>query len=55
LVFIGGASVLSTALGLTLGQRLGVVAEERAALFAGIVLVLTGIAFAAIKLFHLGI
>lgn len=54
LVFIGAASVLSTTLGLALGKRLGLVAEERAALLAGIVLVLTGIAFAAIKFFHVG-
>ncbi len=54
LVFIGGASVLSTTLGLALGKKLGTVAEERAALSAGIVLVLTGIAFAALKFFHVG-
>jgi putative Mn2+ efflux pump MntP len=53
-VFIGIASVISTTLGLALGKRLGVVAEERAALWAGIVLVLTGLAFAALKYFHLG-
>jgi putative Mn2+ efflux pump MntP len=55
LPFIGAASVLSTTLGLALGKRLGLVAEERAALFAGIVLVVTGLAFAAIKFFHVGI
>jgi putative Mn2+ efflux pump MntP len=55
LVFIGAASVLSTTLGLALGKRMGMLAEERAALWAGIVLVLTGVAFAAIKFFHLGI
>lgn len=55
LVFIGAASVLSTVLGLTLGKRLGVIAEERAALSAGIVLVLTGLAFAALKFFHVGL
>jgi manganese efflux pump family protein len=54
LVCIGVASVLSTTLGLALGKRLGVVAEERAALWAGIVLVLTGLAFAALKFFHVG-
>jgi putative Mn2+ efflux pump MntP len=54
LVFIGVASVLSTTLGLALGKKLGTVAEERAALSAGIVLVLTGIAFAALKFFHVG-
>ena len=55
LVFIGAASVLSTSLGLALGKRLGMVAEERAALSAGVVLVLTGLTFAAIKFFHLSI
>ena len=54
LVFIGVASVLSTTLGLMLGKRLGIVAEEQAALWAGIVLVLTGLAFAALKFFHIG-
>jgi len=54
LAFIGAASVLSTTLGLALGRRLGVIAEERAALAAGIVLVLTGVAFAALKFFHVG-
>ena len=53
-VFIAVASVLSTTLGLALGKRLGVVAEERAALWAGIVLVLTGLAFAGLKYFHVG-
>jgi putative Mn2+ efflux pump MntP len=55
LVFIGVASVLSTTLGLALGKRLGAVAEERAALSAGVVLVVTGVAFAALKFFHVGI
>ena len=54
LVFIGVASLLSTTLGLALGKRLGIVAEEQAALWAGIVLIVTGIAFAALKLFHVG-
>jgi len=54
LVFIGVASVLSTTLGLALGKRLGIVAEERAALWAGVVLIVTGIAFAALKHFHVG-
>ncbi|MEO7039045.1 MAG: manganese efflux pump [Candidatus Elarobacter sp.] len=54
LVFIGVASVLSTTLGLTLGKRLGIVAEETAALWAGVVLVLTGLAFAGLKYFHVG-
>jgi putative Mn2+ efflux pump MntP len=54
LVFIGITSVISTTLGLMLGKRLGVVAEETAALWAGIVLVLTGLAFAGLKYFHIG-
>jgi hypothetical protein len=33
---------------------MGMLAEERAALWAGIVLVLTGVAFAATKFFHVG-
>ena len=55
LVFIGVASVLSTTLGLALGRRLGMVAEEQAALWAGVVLILTGISFAALKFFHVGV
>ncbi len=54
LVFIGVASLLSTTLGLALGKRLGTVAEEQAALWAGIVLILTGLSFAALKYFHVG-
>jgi putative Mn2+ efflux pump MntP len=52
LVFIGFASVAATTLGLALGQRLGAVVEERAAMLAGIVLVLTGVAFAGLKYFN---
>jgi manganese efflux pump family protein len=55
LVFIGVASLLSTTLGLALGKRLGIVAEETAALWAGIVLVLTGLAFAALKFTNVGV
>jgi len=47
-------SVASTALGLSLGRALGRRAEEGAELWAGIVLGLTGIAFAALKYFHVG-
>jgi putative Mn2+ efflux pump MntP len=54
LVFIGAASLLSTTLGLALGKRLGLVAEARAALWSGIILVLTGLAFAALKFFQIG-
>jgi putative Mn2+ efflux pump MntP len=55
LCFIGTASVLATTLGLALGRQLGAIAEERAALWAGIVLVLTGVTFAGLKYFELGI
>ena len=45
----------STTLGLLLGKRLGDRSpRRRAALSAGIVLVLTGLAFAALKYFHVG-
>lgn len=55
LIFIGVASVLSTTLGLALGKRLGTVAEQGAALWAGVVLVITGLAFAGLKYFHVGV
>ena len=54
LIVIACTSVVSTTLGLALGKRLGIVAEEYAALAAGIVLVLTGCAFAALKYFQVG-
>ncbi|MBV8369589.1 MAG: manganese efflux pump [Candidatus Eremiobacteraeota bacterium] len=54
LACIALASLLSTALGLALGRRLGIAVEERAALWAGVVLVLTGFTFAALKLFDVG-
>jgi putative Mn2+ efflux pump MntP len=54
LVFIGITSAVSTTLGLALGKRLGQIAEERAALWAGIVLIFTGLAFAALKFFNIG-
>jgi putative Mn2+ efflux pump MntP len=47
-------SICATVLGLTTGRMLGRRVEERAELFAGIVLVLTGIAFILAKVFHLG-
>ncbi len=53
-VFIGVTSVLATTLGILLGKRLGMIAEEYAALAAGVVLILTGLAFAALKYFHVG-
>jgi putative Mn2+ efflux pump MntP len=55
IVFIFAASVLATTLGLALGKRLGAAFEERAALGAGIILVLTGLAFAGLKFFHVGV
>lgn len=54
LICIAFTSVISTTLGLALGKRLGLIAEEFAALAAGVVLVLTGLAFAALKYFHIG-
>jgi putative Mn2+ efflux pump MntP len=55
LACIFAASVVSTTLGLTLGKRLGAAAEGSAALWAGIVLVLTGLTFAALKLWNIGV
>jgi putative Mn2+ efflux pump MntP len=52
LACIAVASVLSTTLGLTLGNVLGAKMEERAAMSAGIILVLTGIVFAALTYFR---
>lgn len=54
LVCIGAASILSTTLGLALGKALGQRAEEAAAIWAGIILIATGIGFAALKYFHVG-
>lgn len=51
---IFGVSVLSTVLGLTFGRFLGRRVEEGAELWAGIVLVLTGIGFILAKVFHFG-
>ncbi|HEY8321484.1 MAG TPA: manganese efflux pump [Candidatus Baltobacteraceae bacterium] len=50
LAVIGAVSVAATILGLTLGRALGRRAEEGAELWAGIVLLLTGIAFILLKL-----
>lgn len=49
LIAIGCASLLSTFAGILLGRRLGSHAEERAELFAGIVLALTGLTLAVVK------
>ena len=54
LATIGAVSVGATALGLTLGRALGRRVEERAELFAGIVLALTGTAFTLLKVLHVG-
>jgi len=51
---IAVASVASTFSGLAFGRRLGARVEERAGLFAGIVLIATGIAFALMKVFKVG-
>ena len=53
MIFIGVASITATTAGLTLGKRLGARAEAGSARWAGIVLVLTGLAFAAAKFFHI--
>jgi putative Mn2+ efflux pump MntP len=50
LVTIAIVAASSTALGLTLGRVLGVRAEESAGRWAGIILLLTGLGFAALKL-----
>jgi manganese efflux pump family protein len=47
-------SICSTALGLTLGNRVGRYAEEKAAFLGGLLLLLTGVAFAALKALHIG-
>ena len=51
LLAIAFASVISTTLGLTFGRILGTRAEEAAGVWAGIVLIVTGLAFAAEKYF----
>lgn len=52
--FIFAASVAATSFGLALGKRLGAAFEATAALWAGIILVFTGLAFAGLKFFHIG-
>jgi manganese efflux pump family protein len=51
---IFGVSVAATTLGLALGRRLGSIIEDRAELLAGILLTLTGVAFALFKALHIG-
>ena len=50
-ICIACTSVLSTTLGLTVGAMLGARAEAAASLWAGIILTLTGLAFAGLKYF----
>jgi putative Mn2+ efflux pump MntP len=54
LVVIAIVSVCATTLGLALGARLGTFAERYAAFLGGLLLLLTGVAFAALKALHLG-
>lgn len=51
LACIGIVAAASTTLGLTLGRVLGARAEASAATWGGIILILTGLAFATLKLF----
>jgi putative Mn2+ efflux pump MntP len=53
LIAIAAASVAATTAGLTFGRRLGARVEESAEIWAGIVLIATGLLFAALKYFHL--
>jgi putative Mn2+ efflux pump MntP len=54
LAAVAFVSVLATASGLALGRRLGARVEERAALAGGVVLILTGLTFAALKYYNVG-
>ncbi|MBV8149557.1 MAG: manganese efflux pump [Candidatus Eremiobacteraeota bacterium] len=54
LAFIGIVSIAATALGLTLGRLVGARAEQRAAFLGGLLLILTGVTFIALKALHLG-
>jgi putative Mn2+ efflux pump MntP len=54
LIVIAIASIVSTTLGLTVGSRLGRYAERNAAFVGGLLLLLTGIAFAVLKALHAG-
>ncbi len=51
LVCIGVVAATSTTLGLSIGRVLGARAEASAALWAGIILICTGVLFAALKFF----
>lgn len=52
LVVIGTVSIAATTCGLTLGRALGRRIEEQAELAAGVILALTGVAFALLKAFN---
>jgi putative Mn2+ efflux pump MntP len=54
LVTIGVVSLCATAAGLTLGARLGGFAERYAAFLGGLLLTLTGLTFAVLKILHVG-
>ncbi len=54
LAVIGVVSVSATTIGLALGQRLGTFAERYAAFIGGLLLFITGVAFAVLKALHLG-
>jgi putative Mn2+ efflux pump MntP len=54
IVCIAAASLLSTTLGLTLGKAIGTRLEAAAALWGGIILIGTGVVFAALKYFGAG-
>ncbi len=54
LVVIAGASMLCCGTGLTFGRLLGRRAEEWSGTAAGVVLILTGLTFAALRYFHIG-
>ena len=51
LICIGVVAASSTTLGLTIGRALGSKAESGAALWGGIILIVTGLAFAIMKMF----
>jgi manganese efflux pump family protein len=55
LACIGVVAVVSTTLGLTLGRVLGARAEASAATWAGIILIITGLTFALLKFFSIGL
>lgn len=54
IVIIGVVSVLSTTIGLALGRVIGAAMERAAGIFAGVILIITGAVFAALKAYHVG-